>query len=303
MVTKENPDSLAEAYEATLRQDEGAETQGEGSSEIALGKPRLRDRWRGSRALMLGAAFGAGVLLGWLVIGWWLWPVQWTDTDPWDLRPQSQRTFVSLVAESYWRTNDVRRSQDMLAGWDSQALQELLDRMQAESPNPEERQRLVALAEALEIPVSEGAFLSSVFDQKMILVTVALSLLPLVAAIGLGASLLFRKPEPREAVLDLFEDEEELPEEEGVVLPEIRAAAPTEKPEEQKKDEVTVSIAEGIEDDIDVQDLLSTLFDDENEGVQHLEALSKGLEDINIEGLLGKTKEVCEGLHMAPMPR
>jgi hypothetical protein len=256
---------------------------------------------------MLGAAFGAGVLLGWLVIGWWLWPVQWTDTDPWDLRPQSQRKFVSLVAESYWRTNDVRRSQDMLAGWDSQALQELLDRMQAESPNPEERQRLVALAEALGIPVSEGAFLSSVFDQKMILVTVALSLLPLVAAIGLGVSLLFRKPEPQEAVLGLFEDEE------GVVPPGVQEAALAEKPEEQKKgevaviaqegDEVTVITQEGDEDGIDVQDLLGTFFDDGNEGMQRLETLGQGLDNVNIDGLLEKTREIYEKLHMAPMRR
>jgi hypothetical protein len=39
---------------------------------------------------------GVGLLLGWQV-----WPVQWYDTDPSDLRPAHQATFVELVADSY----------------------------------------------------------------------------------------------------------------------------------------------------------------------------------------------------------
>jgi len=30
-------------------------------------------------------ALPVGLLVGWLVIGWWLWPVQWTSALPVDL--------------------------------------------------------------------------------------------------------------------------------------------------------------------------------------------------------------------------
>jgi len=31
-------------------------------------------------------AFVFGVFLGLVVLGWWLWPVKWTNTDPADLK-------------------------------------------------------------------------------------------------------------------------------------------------------------------------------------------------------------------------
>jgi len=35
-------------------------------------------------------AFIVGLFIGLVILGWWLWPVQWTDAAPSDLRPEFQ---------------------------------------------------------------------------------------------------------------------------------------------------------------------------------------------------------------------
>ncbi len=34
-------------------------------------------------------ALAGGLLVGWLVLGWWLWPVQWTEALALDLGPRT----------------------------------------------------------------------------------------------------------------------------------------------------------------------------------------------------------------------
>ncbi len=297
MATREKLDSYSEDL-GDINDEPAGQDAEEDQAVESVEKVTLWKRLKSSRPLLLGLAFAGGLLLGWLVIGWWLWPVGWTDTDPWDLRPQHQRTFVVLVAEDYWRTNDMRRAQDMLAGWDTQALRRLLDQMQAESSSPEERQHLVALAEALQIPVSESALLSSVFSQKAIILTAVLSLLPLLAAVGLGFSLLLRRPSAEETELELLEAEGEMEgEEEGDLLPDAPELVPGEKTEEEKKDGGKLLADEnGEQGNADVQDLLNSLFEDDNEGLERLEALSKGLQDVSIDDLLKRVRDIHEKL-------
>lgn len=153
------------------------------------------------RTYLPGLTFVAGLLLGWLAIGWWLWPVQWTNSAPWNLSPKHQRTFISLVAEDYWLTGNVSQVKATLAGWDAEALASLLATMEAQSSSPEERQRLVALAEALEMPgLASSSFTSSLFSQKAILLGVILSASPLVVAmiLAISRSRLWRKFSPGE---------------------------------------------------------------------------------------------------------
>jgi hypothetical protein len=54
----------------------------------------------------LVAAFLLGAVVGLVVLGWWLWPVQWTDADPADLRASQKDAYIQLVADSYAVTND-----------------------------------------------------------------------------------------------------------------------------------------------------------------------------------------------------
>lgn len=54
----------------------------------------------------LAVAFLVGVIMGLVVLGWWLWPVQWTSASPADLQEAWQRTYLSMVADSYTLTGD-----------------------------------------------------------------------------------------------------------------------------------------------------------------------------------------------------
>lgn len=66
----------------------GQDTDGAKASDVK--SPMMGSRGRP----LLGLVFATGVLLGWLVIGWWLWPVKWNNAEPWLLRPEFQWTYI-----------------------------------------------------------------------------------------------------------------------------------------------------------------------------------------------------------------
>ena len=41
-----------------------------------------------------------GLILGWFVIGWGLWPVQWTDAAPQDLRQDVKEDYLRMAVDS-----------------------------------------------------------------------------------------------------------------------------------------------------------------------------------------------------------
>ena len=47
------------------------------------------------------AAFIVGLFIGLVILGWWLWPVQWYDASPSDLRPDAQQDYVCMMIDSY----------------------------------------------------------------------------------------------------------------------------------------------------------------------------------------------------------
>jgi len=101
---------------------------------------------------VVALVFLAGLLLGWLVIGWWLWPVDWIDADPWDLRVEHQERYVALVAKNYAQAGNADQAREAIAGWDDQALADLLAAMQAKTPDLTAGQRLADLASVLDLP-------------------------------------------------------------------------------------------------------------------------------------------------------
>ncbi len=65
---------------------------------------------------VLAVAIGAsvvGLLVG-LAIGWWFWPVQWTNAPPAQLRSDFRQTYVLLVAEDYAQTGDLDTARERL---------------------------------------------------------------------------------------------------------------------------------------------------------------------------------------------
>lgn len=62
-------------------------------------------------------AFIVGLLIGWLGIGWGVWPVSYKNALPMDLRPAERNAYLAMVAESYATTGDLDAARERLATW------------------------------------------------------------------------------------------------------------------------------------------------------------------------------------------
>jgi len=64
----------------------------------------------GNRTLVILVAFAIGLLLGWIVLGWWLFPVTWTNAYLQDLRLQDKQLYLTTVAEAYFYNPDLNKA-------------------------------------------------------------------------------------------------------------------------------------------------------------------------------------------------
>ncbi len=61
------------------------------------------------RPLIIGIlAFVAGLLIGWMIIGWLIAPVQWTNASPAELHPGYQDVWLRMAIQAYNATGDVQ---------------------------------------------------------------------------------------------------------------------------------------------------------------------------------------------------
>ncbi len=88
-------------------------------------------------------AFIAGLFIGLVVLGWGLFPVQYTGADPSGLFDEYQATFVRNAAELYAFDNNQDKLRGALQGWGGDAV---ACEMAQNSLDPADRQRLVAAA-------------------------------------------------------------------------------------------------------------------------------------------------------------
>jgi hypothetical protein len=100
------------------------------------------------------AAIGimAGLALG-AFIGWWAWPVTYTNTSPAALREDYRDEYVLMVAAAYQVQGDAAQARERLALLDPQqpsaAVVELAERLVERGGREEDIERLVHLAQAL----------------------------------------------------------------------------------------------------------------------------------------------------------
>ncbi|MGE5602126.1 MAG: LCP family protein [Nitrososphaerales archaeon] len=74
----------------------------------------LRHKW--ARWALPFLALVAGLLIGWMVLGWWLWPVQWTSESAGaSLDPAEREKYLDVVAESYTLNRNAALAQERLA--------------------------------------------------------------------------------------------------------------------------------------------------------------------------------------------
>jgi hypothetical protein len=323
-ITQENLQVISENLEPVFREPEeleNDETHDETHEETDE-RGESASFIKRARSYLVGLTFVAGLLLGWIVIGWWLWPVQWANSEPWHLGSRHQRTFVRLVAEDYWQTSDISRAKEALAGWDKEALAELLATMQSRASSPEERQHLAALAEALEMPgAGESSLIAFLLSQKAILVSSLLSASPLVIALAFAAySLVQNRTQQAKALLAIDEQLEEGFEEllaQGEVVregqrdqeagqqdqePEQQGQEQEEKQgEEEEEEEEDYKEGDYEEDDEEeaepwAQDLVFGLFEEEDTGLSHLKAICQNLPDIDGTELLEHARQTVNDL-------
>lgn len=88
-------------------------------------------------------AFVVGLIIGLVVLGWWLFPVEWTDAGPQHLAEADQELYLRTVAELYAFEGDAEMVRRALGGWEGA---EAACNLAAESPDPAERARLEAVA-------------------------------------------------------------------------------------------------------------------------------------------------------------
>jgi hypothetical protein len=313
----EGAQSVEELRQIPVARPDAGEAQpgdalaGEGSHDKFLGRIRAS---LGSRYLQLGVVFLVGLIVGWLVLGWWLWPIQWTNAMPWHLQPVYQERYVHLVAETFWYSKDVRAARQALEGWDDEELAQLLKRAQQEAVSDEEHEQVAALAEALQYPTYETSIWSSLSREKGIVGGAALSIL-LFAAAGVLAVYSLVQTETVDSAEEI-EPVEELSDEAAVEEVQQAEQMEDESPEGMEEgDGAVIGAIDEDEEDLDeeedfydaeedfyeegedlVDSLSAFMFDEEEEDVSHLKELCERLPEIDVSELLDEAQDVARQL-------
>jgi hypothetical protein len=93
------------------------------------------------------ASFIIGWLIGLVLFGWYIWPVEWTDATPAQLAPQYQEAWVRAVSELYAFNGNAEIVQQALGGWSGDVTgDQVACSMAVSTTDPAERARLEAVA-------------------------------------------------------------------------------------------------------------------------------------------------------------
>jgi hypothetical protein len=110
------------------------------------------------RAIVAGVVgLVLGCLFGWMVLGWAVFPVTWTNADPWDLRPEQKGVYIALVADSYDTDQDADLARQRLTGFDKGELADTLATLVEEAEkagDSDQKRRLQYLATVLDMTPS-----------------------------------------------------------------------------------------------------------------------------------------------------
>ncbi|HEY66608.1 MAG TPA: hypothetical protein G4O02_18830 [Caldilineae bacterium] len=99
------------------------------------------------------AALVIGLLIGWLVIGWWLWPVKWTDVLPGDLAPQYRNMYVIGVAHAWKANGNLSQARQALEGLGPPERQSQILAEALKHAPPEDARALMELQKELSLPM------------------------------------------------------------------------------------------------------------------------------------------------------
>ena len=109
---------------------------------------RMSDIVKQRPLLVAGLALLVGILVGWFVIGWGLWPVEFVDADVSQLRPDAQQAWVRLAAAEFTLNPDLNRAAARIDALGPKASQIISDTLATSSAD--EKVRVLQLKQVLE---------------------------------------------------------------------------------------------------------------------------------------------------------
>ncbi|MFQ5814764.1 MAG: hypothetical protein ACE5I2_16420, partial [Anaerolineae bacterium] len=93
-----------------------------------------------------------GLIIGLPILGWWVFPVEWYDADPFDLRQEYKEAYINMLADSYTLNTNVALTRQRVEGWDKKELGQVIGQLKAKTSDGAQVQRLDKLAAALGVP-------------------------------------------------------------------------------------------------------------------------------------------------------
>jgi hypothetical protein len=164
-------------------------------NEIKIGRESLI-------SLVIGLV--VGVIIGLPILGWWVFPVEWYDADPFDLRQQHKEAYISMLADSYTLNTNVALARQRVEGWDPKDLGQVIGQTKAKTSDRAQVQRLDNLAAALGVqpqvatpePVAQETTASALLRRLVPILGVVLAAVLVIAGVIVGTSVLReRRPE------------------------------------------------------------------------------------------------------------
>ncbi len=97
--------------------------------------------------------FAIGLVVGWFVFGWMLFPVAHTNIYPNELQPSAVNDYLLMTAESYGATGDLRTAAKRLRYWEPEQLAAMFNDLaqSVETSNPADAAYLQLLAKDLHL--------------------------------------------------------------------------------------------------------------------------------------------------------
>jgi hypothetical protein len=109
---------------------------------------RMSDNVKQRPILVAGLALLVGILVGWFVIGWGLWPVEFVNADVSQLRPDLQQEWVRLAAAEFTLNPDLNRAAQRIDALGPDAPRVISDTLATSSAD--EKVRVQQLKQVLE---------------------------------------------------------------------------------------------------------------------------------------------------------
>jgi hypothetical protein len=148
-----------------------------------------------------------GLIIGLPILGWWVFPVEWYDADPFDLRQQHKEAYISMLADSYALNTNVALARQRVEGWDTKELGQIIGQLQTKASDGAQVQRLDKLAAALGVrvevvppePTAQPTTASALLRRVAPIVGIVLAAVLVIAGLIVGTSVL-RERRPEEPV-------------------------------------------------------------------------------------------------------